>query len=38
VTRAQLIDAEWEFIAPFFPVGAFGPYPVNLRAQLEGVS
>jgi transposase len=37
VTRAQLTDVEWEFIAPFFPVGAFGPYPVNLRAQLEGV-
>lgn len=37
MTRTQLTDAEWEFIAPFLPVGEFGPYPVNLRAQLEGV-
>jgi transposase len=37
VTRAQVTDAEWEFIAPFLPIGAFGPYPENLRAQFEGV-
>lgn len=37
MTRSQLTDAEWEFIEPFLPVGEFGPYPVNLRAQFEGV-
>lgn len=37
VTRAQLSDVEREFIAPFLPIGAFGPYPQNLRAQFEGV-
>jgi transposase len=37
VSRAQLTDAEWEFVLPFLPIGEFGPYPVNLRAQFEGV-
>lgn len=37
VTRAQLTDEDWDFIAPFLPIGAFGPYPQNLRAQFEGV-
>lgn len=37
MTRAQLGDDEWDFIAPFLPIGAFGPYPQNLRAQFEGV-
>jgi transposase len=37
VTRAQLTDREWEFIEPFLPIGAFGPYPQNLREQFEGV-
>jgi hypothetical protein len=37
VTRAQLTDADGEFIAPFLPIGEFGPYPENLRAQFEGV-
>lgn len=37
VTRAQLTDQEWEFIEPFLPIGAFGPYPQNLREQFEGV-
>ncbi len=33
----QLTDSEWEFIAPFLPVGRFGPYPERLREQFEGV-
>lgn len=37
VTRAQLTDDGWDFIAPFLPIGAFGPYPQNLRVQFEGV-
>lgn len=37
MTRAQLTDPEWEFIEPFLPIGAFGPYPQNLRDQFEGV-
>ena len=37
VSRPQLSDAEWEFIASFLPVGEFGPYPENLRAHFEGV-
>lgn len=37
MTRAQLTDGEWDFIAPFLPIGAFGPCPKNLRAQFEGV-
>ena len=37
MTRAQLTDQEWEFIEPFLPIGAFGPYPQNLREQFEGV-
>lgn len=37
MTRAQLTDAEWEFIGPYLPIGAYGPYPERLRAQFEGV-
>ena len=37
MTRAQLSDAEWEFIVPYLPIGAFGPYPGRLRQQFEGV-
>lgn len=37
MSRSQLSDAEWEFVAPFLPVGEFGPYPENLRAHFEGV-
>ncbi len=37
MTRVQLTDAEWEFIEPYLPVGAFGPYPQRLRAQFAGV-
>jgi transposase len=37
MTRAQLTDLEWEFIEPYLPVGEYGPYPVRLRQQFEGV-
>lgn len=37
MTRAQLMDAEWEFIAPYLPIGEFGPHPERLRQQFEGV-
>lgn len=37
MTRSQLTDQEWEFIEDFLPIGAFGPYPQNLREQFEGV-
>jgi transposase len=37
VTRAQLTDAEWAFIGPYLPIGAYGPYPERLRQQFEGV-
>jgi transposase len=37
MTRAQLTDAEWEFIEPYLPIGEYGPYPVRLREQFEGV-
>uniref|UniRef100_UPI003D749947 transposase n=1 Tax=Streptomyces sp. 1222.5 TaxID=1881026 RepID=UPI003D749947 len=37
MTRAQLTDQEWEFIEPYLPIGRFGPYPVRLREQFEGV-
>lgn len=37
MTRAQLTDAEWEFIEPYLPVGEYGPYPERLRQQFEGV-
>jgi transposase len=33
----QLTDAEWEFIAPYLPIGEYGPYPERLRQQFEGV-
>ncbi|KPI16435.1 putative transposase IS4/IS5 family [Actinobacteria bacterium OV450] len=37
MTRAQLTDQEWQFIEPYLPIGRFGPYPVRLREQFEGV-
>ncbi|GAA2828401.1 hypothetical protein GCM10010505_60570 [Kitasatospora aburaviensis] len=37
MTRAQLTDAEWEFIGPYLPIGEYGPYPERLRQQFEGV-
>lgn len=33
----QLTDEEWEFIAPYLPIGEYGPYPFRLRQQFEGV-
>ena len=33
----QLTDKDWEFIGPYLPIGEYGPYPVRLRQQLEGV-
>ncbi len=33
----QLTDVEWEFIAPYLPIGEYGPYPERLRQQFEGV-
>ncbi|QRX90358.1 transposase [Streptomyces sp. A1-5] len=35
--RAQLADAEREFIEPCLPIGEYGPQPVRLRQQFEGV-
>ncbi len=37
MTRTQLTDVEWEFIEPYLPIGEYGPYPVRLRQQFEGV-
>lgn len=37
MTRAQLTDADWEFIGPYLPIGEYGPYPERLRQQFEGV-
>jgi len=37
VTREQLTDVQWEFIGPYLPIGAYGPYPGRLRQQFEGV-
>lgn len=37
MTRAQLTDAEWEFIGPYLPIGEYGPYPARLQQQFEGV-
>ncbi len=37
MTRVQLTDEEWEFIAPYLPIGEYGPYPTRLRQQFEGV-
>ncbi|EFC80285.1 hypothetical protein FrEUN1fDRAFT_6579 [Parafrankia sp. EUN1f] len=37
MTRAQLTDAEWEFIRPYLPIGEYGPYPERLREQFAGV-
>jgi transposase len=33
----QLTDKEGEFIGPYLPIGEYGPYPVRLRQQFEGV-
>ncbi|MFG2696885.1 hypothetical protein [Kitasatospora sp. NPDC048407] len=33
MTRAQLTDAEWEFIEPHLPIGEYGPYPKRLRLR-----
>lgn len=33
----QLADVEREFIEPYLPIGEYGPYPVRLRQQFEGV-
>jgi transposase len=37
VTRRQLNDDQWELIKPYLPIGEYGPYPVRLRDQFEGV-
>ena len=37
MTRAQLTDSEWEYVAPYLPIGEYGPYPARLRKQFEGV-
>jgi transposase len=37
VTRRQLNDDQWELIKPYLPIGEYGPYPVKLRDQFEGV-
>ncbi len=37
MTRAQLTDAEWEFVRPYLPIGEYGPYPERLREQFAGV-
>lgn len=37
MTRPELTDAEWKLIAPYLPIGQFGPYPEHLRDQFEGV-
>ncbi|MDH6493568.1 transposase [Streptomyces sp. SAI-127] len=37
MTRAQLVDAEWEFIETYLSIGEYGPYSVRLRQQFEGV-
>ncbi|GAB2472335.1 hypothetical protein GCM10027162_78670 [Streptomyces incanus] len=37
MTRRQLSDDQWELIKPYLPIGEYGPYPVKLRDQFEGV-
>lgn len=37
MTRRQLNDDQWELIKPYLPIGEYGPYPVRLRDQFEGV-
>ncbi|MFJ9381767.1 transposase, partial [Streptomyces sp. NPDC101455] len=37
MTRRQLSDDQWELIRPYLPIGEYGPYPVKLRDQFEGV-
>lgn len=37
MTRTQLTDEEWEYVAPYLPIGEYGPYPSRLRQQFEGV-
>jgi transposase len=33
----QLADGDREFIAPYLPIGEYGPYPERLRQQFEDV-
>ena len=35
--RCELSDDDWELISPHLPIGQYGPYPVHLRDQLEGI-
>lgn len=35
--RRELTDNQWELISPHLPIGQCGPYPENLRDQLEGI-
>lgn len=37
MTRRQLTNQEWEYVQPYLPIGEYGPYPVRLRQQFEGV-
>lgn len=37
VTRGELADAQWKFIASYLPIGRFGRYPERLREQCEGM-
>ncbi len=37
MTRRQLTDDQWELIELYLPIGEYGPYPVRLRDQFEGV-
>ncbi|MGX1471381.1 UNVERIFIED_CONTAM: hypothetical protein RKD50_000189 [Streptomyces canus] len=31
MTRAQLVDVEWEFVETHLQIGEYGPYSVRLR-------
>ncbi|QTZ90074.1 transposase [Streptomyces auratus AGR0001] len=35
--RCELTYSGWELISPHLPIGHYGPYPENLRDQLEGI-
>ncbi|MFE9934456.1 transposase [Streptomyces sp. NPDC005533] len=37
MTRVRLTDEEWKYVAPYLPIGRYGPYPERLRKQFEGV-
>jgi transposase len=37
VFRRELSDSHWELIGSHLPIGQYGPYPENLRDQLEGI-